>query len=138
MQGEIEHNGIVQKVTEEKITIKIISESACASCHAKEACLASDKKEKEIEVFRFSGGFIPGQEVKVIGKLSQGIKAVVYGYILPFVVVFAILIIINAITKNEALSGILAICSLVPYFLVLYLFRNKMKKQFEFEIKPIQ
>ncbi len=48
MQGEIEHKGIVQKVSERKITVGIINESACASCHAKGACTVADMKDKEI------------------------------------------------------------------------------------------
>jgi sigma-E factor negative regulatory protein RseC len=138
MQGEIEHKGIVQEVSENKITVGIISESACASCHAKGVCTVADKKDKEIEIVRFSGLFHVGQQVIVIGRSSQGFKALFYGYILPFIVVFATLVISNSITHNEGFSGILSLAVLVPYYSVLYLFRNKLKRILEFEIKPIQ
>ncbi|HBL75259.1 MAG: hypothetical protein A2W90_22205 [Bacteroidetes bacterium GWF2_42_66] len=137
MQGEIEHAGIVQKVSEDRITVGIITESACASCHAKGACTAADTKDKEVEIVRFSGVFHVGQQVTVFGRSSQGFKAVFYGYVFPFVIVFITLFASNSITGNEGLSGILSLAILVPYYFILFLFRNKLKKVFEFEIKPI-
>ena len=138
MQGEIEHKGIVQRVSEDKITVGIISESACASCHAKGACNVADIKDKEVEIIKFSGIFHVGQQVMIIGRSFQGFKAMFYGYLLPFVVVISTLIISNSISSNEGLNGILSLGILVPYYFILVLFRNKLKKVLEFEIKPVQ
>lgn len=138
MQGEIEHKGIVQRVSEDKITVGIITESACASCHAKGACTVADIKDKEVEINNFSGSFHVGQHVTVAGRSSQGFKALLFGYLLPFLAVISTLIISISITGNEGLSGILALGILVPYYIILFLFRNKMKKILQFEIKPIQ
>ncbi len=137
MQGEIEHIGIIQKVSEDRITVGIITESACASCHAKGACTAAETKEKEVEIVRFSGVFHVGQQVTIFGRSSQGFKAVFYGYALPFLIVITTLFASNSITGNEALSGILSLAILVPYYFILFLFRNKLRKILEFEIKPI-
>lgn len=138
MQGEIEHTGIVQKISDNKITVGIISESACASCHAKGACTMADIKEKNIEITRFHDSFCIGQRVRVVGRLSQGVKATFWGYILPFVIVILTLIISGFFTENEGVRGVLALGILVPYYFILFLFRNKMKKVLEFEIKTIQ
>jgi len=138
MQGEIEHKGIVQKISEDKITVGIISESACASCHAKGACTVADMKEKEVEITRFSGSFHVGQQVTIVGRSLQGFKALFYGYVLPFLIVIVTLIASVLITNNEGLSGILALGVLVPYYFILFLCRDRMKKIFEFEIKSIQ
>jgi sigma-E factor negative regulatory protein RseC len=137
MEDIISHRGIVLSVTENKIVVSIINESACASCHAKGACSASDMKEKEIEITRFSGRYEIGQPVILTGKTSQGYKAIFYGYILPFVLVLATLVLAVNSTQNEGLSGLLALAILIPYFLTLSLFRNKLKKSFEFEISAI-
>ncbi len=137
MQGEIQHKGIVQKVSEDRITVGIISESACASCHAKGACTVADIKDKEIEISRFSGVFHVGQPVVVVGRLSQGFRALFFGYVFPFILVVATLFTFLSITGNEGVSGILSLSILVPYYFGLYLFRDKLKKAFEFEIKSI-
>jgi sigma-E factor negative regulatory protein RseC len=137
MNEKVLHEGIIQEVSENKIIVSIINASACSSCHAKGACLASDMKEKEIEIRHFSGEYRPGQRVNVVGKTQQGTKAVFYGYLLPFLLVFVSLFLSISLTNNEALSGLLSLAILLPYYGALYLFRNKLKRSFEFEIAAI-
>ncbi len=138
MLEKIEHKGIVQKVSEEKITVGIISESACASCHAKGACTVADVQDKEIEIVRFTGTYQVGQQVVVTGQSSQGFKALFFGYVLPFLIVLITLFSLSALTHSEGLSGLIALGTLIPYYFALFLFRNRLKKILEFEIKPIQ
>lgn len=137
MDEKVFHAGVVQDVSVNKITVAIINASACSSCHAKGACLASDMKEKEIEIFNFSGEYYPGQIVNIVGRTSQGFKAAFYGYVLPFILVFTTLIISISLTKSEGLSGIISLAILIPYYAGLYFFRNKIKRSFEFEIAAI-
>ena len=134
MEEKVLHAGVIQEVSENKITVAIINASACSSCHAKGACLASDLKEKEIEIIHFSGEYYPGQHVNIVGSTSQGYKAAFYGYVLPFIVVFTTLILSTSLIENEGFAGFLSLAILVPYYAALYFFRNKLKKSFEFEI----
>lgn len=137
MEEKILHAGIVQEVSENKITVIIVNASACSSCHASGACLASDLKEKEIEISHFSGKFHPGQMVNVVGHISQGYRAAFYGYLLPFFVVFITLIIVFSLTKNEGIAGLLSLAALGPYYIILYFLRNKIRRSFDFEISSI-
>ena len=138
MQGEIEHRGIVQKISDNQITVTIINVSACTSCHAKGACSVADMKDKEVEIYQFSGEFRVGQQVVVTGKTAQGFKALFFGYLLPFIFVLTTLILTTSFIGDEGISGLISLGILVPYYAVLYFFRDKLKKSFEFEIKPIQ
>ncbi|GAO30252.1 hypothetical protein JCM15548_12511 [Geofilum rubicundum JCM 15548] len=70
---KIEHQGIVDEVTDKGIKVKIISLSACASCHAKGACSVSDMEEKEVNVAP-SGNFQPGDQVMVVGSSAQAYR----------------------------------------------------------------
>lgn len=137
MQEKVLHTGIIQAVSEDKLTVTIVSASACSSCHAKGACLASDMKEKEIDIYRFDGKYQQGQHVNIVGQTSQGYKAAFYGYVLPFLLVFATLLITISITHSDGLSGLLSLAILFPYYAVLYFFRNNLKRSFEFEISAI-
>jgi len=137
MEEKVLHDGVVQQVLENKITVIIINASACASCHAKGACLASDLKEKEIEIVRFSGKYYVGQQVNIVGTPAQGLKAVFYGYLLPFLFVIATLLVSISYTSSEGLAGLLALAALIPYYGTLYFFRNELKSSFEFEISAI-
>lgn len=137
MEEKVLHAGVVQEVSENKITVVIVNASACSSCHASGACLASDLKEKEIEISHFSGDYHPGQMVNVVGRISQGYRAAFYGYLLPFGVVFVTLILGVTLTKSEGFAGLLSLAVLVPYYTILYFFRNKIKRSFDFEISSI-
>lgn len=137
MGEKILHDGVVQQVSENKITVVIVNASACASCHAKGACISSDMKEKEIEIVRFSGEYHVGQHVNVVGTTSQGLKAVLLGYLLPFLLVIITLLSGISITKSEGFAGLLSMLILIPYYGILYLYRNSLKGSFEFEISAI-
>jgi len=134
MKEKVLHEGVVHAVFDDKITVVIINASACSACHAKGACLASDLKEKEIEIRNFKGQFHNGQQVNIVGEISQGYKAAFFGYFLPFLVVFFTLILVFSITDNEGTSGILSLVILIPYYAMLYFFREKIKKSFDFQI----
>ena len=138
MSEEISHQGVIKKLSEESIIVGIITESACASCHAKGACTAADMKDKEIEITSFIGDFYIGQHVNVIGKSSQGFKALALGYLLPFILLLAVLILSSYFTTNEGISGLLSLSILLPYYLILFFYRNKLKQSFQFKIKPLE
>jgi sigma-E factor negative regulatory protein RseC len=92
-------------------------------------------KEKEIEITRFNNFYTPGQQVTVALCESNGIKAVVFAYIVPFIIVMSALIISASFTDNELIIGIISLGSLVPYYLLLSIFREKFRKSFVFEIE---
>ncbi len=138
MSGEVSHKGVIKEFSKKGIIVGIIAESACAACHAKGACSASDMTEKEIEIDHYKGEFQIGQHVLVTGKTSQGFKALFLAYLLPFILVMMVLIITTNLSVNEGLSGLLSVGILIPYYLILYLFRNRLKQSFDFEIGPIQ
>jgi len=117
------------------MTVTIVNESACSSCHAKGACTMADLKEKEIEISRFNGKYSPGEEVIVIFREAQGFQALFYGYVLPFLVVFITLIVTYSVTNNEILAGLLSLGILIPYYITLYFFRDFLKKVFKFELE---
>ena len=126
--------GVVQSIENHKVIVKVMSVSACASCHAKGACTASDTSEKLIEVaLADAGDFKPGQLVTVKVESSAGNVALFYGYILPFLLVFVALIVsVNLV--SEVFAGLISLGILLPYYAVLYILRNKMGKRFRFTI----
>lgn len=72
----IEHEGIIEKISGNKITVRISKQSACSTCHAKGACMAADSKEKRVDITDYSGRFTENERVIVEGKESIGYKAV--------------------------------------------------------------
>ncbi|MGE4586412.1 MAG: SoxR reducing system RseC family protein [Mangrovibacterium sp.] len=137
MAGEISHKGVVKEFSPERVVVTILAESACAGCHARGVCSAADLSEKEIEITPCGTEYQPGQQVLITGKTSQGFKALFLGYLCPFILLITVLILTLSLTGEEGLSGLLALGTLLPYYLIIYLLRNKIKRSFDFKIGPL-
>ena len=132
----IEHLGRVDAVTPNDIRVVIVSQSACASCHAKGACTASKKKKKIIVISKTSHNYLVGETVKVLLKQSLGYKALFLGYLLPLIILLTSLFTFSAF-MSEGKAGLFALATLLPYYAILYFFRNKIARQFNFDIEKI-
>ena len=132
----ITREGIITKISSDDLEIRILSKSACAACHAQSACSMSDMKEKILTVPRPKNrNFQLMQQVNVKMKVSQGNKAAILGYLLPFILLMAVLFTLIGCGLGEGLSALCSIAALIPYYIILYLRRDKLKKQFEYEIE---
>ncbi len=131
----VSHEGVITKIDGDTLEIKIIAQSACAACHAKSACTMSDQAEKVLTVPKPEDQeFQLFQKVKVVMAVGQGNKAAVLAYLVPIVLLLAALFICLGIGLSEGLAALIGIAVLIPYYLVLYLCRDKLKKRFEYTI----
>ncbi|HCC70380.1 MAG TPA: hypothetical protein DEQ09_04415 [Bacteroidales bacterium] len=130
----IEHTGIVKSVENKHVIVNIVQHPACSGCIASGICDLSDQKNKEIKAVGLEG-VRAGDEVSVIMKQSMGFRALFLGYLLPFLIVMLILIVMTSLSFSEPVSGIAAVSSLIPYYSLLYIKRNKIGKSFSFTIK---
>ena len=71
------------------------------------------------------------------GRTSLGMQAVLIAYLLPFLLMLFTLIFTMHYFDNEPLAAGLSLAVLVPFYVLLYFFRNKLKKNFSFFIKQI-
>ena len=133
---EITHKGIITAIDPEITTIQIISESACSACHAKGLCSLGDAKVKEVQVR--TSAWIPrkvGDEVEVALRKAMGYKAVFIAYGLPLVVLFVTLFTLNIAGAGELWAGLGAIGAVLLCYLVIFLFRGKLSKEYTFYLK---
>ena len=131
----IDHAGVIDRIEGDRARVRIMSESACASCHAKGACSAADQEEKYIDVPLEENNYQTGDAVRVEVSRNLGMKAVALGYVYPFLLLMAVLVGMLALGVPELKSGLFALLSLVPYYLLLYLFRNRIDSNFTFSLK---
>ncbi len=135
--GGICQQGTVVSSGRSSVIVRITAQSACVACHAKEVCSPGDMEAKIIEAHSENPhDYHSGQKVNVMIKDSAGWLAVVFGYVAPFVVLFVALFVFINLTGSEGLGALIAIMLLMPYYLILYLFRGRLKKQIRFEVKP--
>jgi sigma-E factor negative regulatory protein RseC len=135
-KNQIEHDGFIKQIENDKIIVEIASASACVSCQIKGFCAVSEVEMKDIEVYASNTqDYKVGQKVTVVLAENLGIKAVFLGYFLPFIFLVVTLFVLFNITKNELWSGLGAVGILIPYYLILSLFKKKISKEFTFKIK---
>ena len=136
MGERIIHEGIVDHMTADAVFVRILSKSACAECHSKSMCSVSEMTEKLIEVKQKASGFDNGELVNVILDRSLGNKAVLLGYFIPFLLLIFTLI-ISSVFLSELWAGLLSLAVLVPYYMVLFLLKDRLSKTFNFRIEKI-
>ena len=131
----ISHEGVVTKITDDELEIKILAQSACAACHAKSACGMGEQAEKILTVPRPEGQeFQLLQKVNVRMAVGQGNKAAILAYLIPIILLLAVLFVCLGLGLGEGLAALISIVALVPYYIVLYLKRDALKKKFEYFI----
>ena len=134
--SEITHRGRIVSITPEYTTVEIVSESACAACHAKGLCSLGDSKIKQVEVpTRGWDNYTVGQEVSVVLRATMGHKAVWLAYVVPLLVMVAALLGILAAGGSELLAGLGAIGAVAVYYGVIWLLRDRLRKEYVFNIK---
>ncbi|MBO4758234.1 MAG: SoxR reducing system RseC family protein [Bacteroidales bacterium] len=132
----VSHRGKVVQVTPEFTTVEIISSSACSACHASGVCGMSEYTKKAVEVpTRAWENFTPGEEVNVVLKSSMGHKAVWLAYVLPLLVLVAVLMGTLALDAGELVAGLGAIAGVAVYYLLLWLFKDRLRNEYVFTIE---
>lgn len=138
MTTEIKHSGIVDEIIGDCVKVRIVQSSACASCKIAGHCNASESKEKIVDVYdRGAGRLAVGDSVVVIASQRMGYFAVMLSSVIPLFVLIAVLAIVLAVTGNEVAAAVSSLCSLLPYYLVLYAFRYKIKTRLPFRVERV-
>ena len=132
----IEHQGVITDIAGHKVSVTILQQSACSSCHARGACTAADSKEKMVDIADYTGKYKVNDLVTVVGQKSMGYRAVLWAFVIPIIILVSILVVsVNAWGLGEIDAALAAIISLVPYYAILYLLRDRMAGSFKFTIK---
>lgn len=135
MEHRVSHEGIVTEIDNNNIQIKILSKSACASCNIKTACNMSEMQEKIITIAAPKDKELSvGQEVKISITLGHANKAVIFAYVIPSIILISMIFILNGFKIDEGINALISIGSLIPYYLILFIFKDKIKRNFEYEI----
>ncbi len=131
----IEQEGIVEEIADHRIRVKLRRDSACGQCSAHALCDLSDISERIIESADDSLNLKTGDVVGVAITRSMGNRAVLLGYLVPFILLLSVLITLTSLGFNELLSGLVSIFILIPYYLLIYLLRDRLKNSFHFTVR---
>ncbi len=135
----LEHKGIVTAVGEKMVEVEFTVEEACAGCKAKELCGKTDSGDRRfVTVYEpLAEYFAVGEEVMVMVSESAGIKAAMWAYIVPLVVLLGSLALTAEIGWGKLASGLATLGMVALYYVVLWMFRKKIEKEIVFKIRKI-
>jgi len=133
--NKIEHEGVIFRIDSDSVFVRIVQQAACSDCHAKSACSIADAKEKTIEIPDSSGKYKVGEKVIITGDASIGLKAVLYAFVIPLVLLITVLALALYFSASETTAALAAIIFLAGYYSVLYLFRDSLKNKFIFSLR---
>ncbi|MEI3054016.1 MAG: SoxR reducing system RseC family protein [Prevotella sp.] len=136
MSNKIKHAGVVDGVEGECVRVRILQSSACSACKVAAHCNASETKEKVIDVMDADAShYQKGDQVMVVADTAVGFRASLYGYLLPLILMVVTLVGVLAATHSEGLAALSALGILMPYYVLLFLMRNKLRNRLSFTLE---
>lgn len=136
MSNKIKHAGVVDGVEGECVRVRILQSSACSACKVAAHCNASETKEKLIDVMDADAShYQKGDQVMVVADTAVGFRASLYGYLLPLILMVVTLVGVLAATHSEGLAALSALGILMPYYVLLFLMRNKLRNRLSFTLE---
>ena len=134
--GEVSHKGKVVSVGKGKVSVQIVSESACSACHAAGLCGASESKKKIVDVPVYGDqAYSIGQEVEVCLARKMGLKAVLLSYVIPLVILLILVLTLSSIGLGELVCGLASIGGVALYYLILYFRRDSLAEGYVFYVR---
>lgn len=133
--GNIQHDAVVERIEGDKVIVRVEKRGACAGCHAKGICGESGS-ERIIEVRTpYASEFKMGDKVVVaLLKPSMGMTSVVWGYLLPLIVLVAILFGCKSLGVEDGPSALASIVAVALYYVGIYFTRKIFERKIEFTI----
>ena len=136
MNQRITHSGVVDSVEDGCVHVRIVQTSACAACKVASYCNAAESKEKMIDVYCDNvAAYRTGQQVTVSTSGQVAAKALLWAFGVPFVLLMVVLVLVLLLTGNEGWAALGALGALIPYYIILWLLRDKMREQLAFRIE---
>ena len=134
--GEVSHKGKVVSVGKGKVSVQIVSESACSACHAAGLCGASESKKKIVDVPVYGDqAYSIGQEVEVCLARKMGLKAVLLSYVIPLVILLILVLTLSSIGLGALVCGLASIGGVALYYLILYFRRDSLAEGYVFYVR---
>lgn len=131
------HDGIVKKASAGYVTVEIASTSACASCAAHAKCGFAESKNKTMDIPTSEwANYSEGQAVVVNIDQSRGMLAVWLAYVLPALIMLAVILGLSYMGAAEWVVALAALAILGAYVAILYFLRSRLERKFNISISP--
>ena len=136
--SQIEHKGTVALVGRNFVRVDIEVMEACGSCASRKACAMGQGTTREIMVYTDEASIYSiGEEVKVSAKQSLGVIAVLLCYVVPLIVLVAVLAVAVSLGVTEGVAALISLVITAAYYAILALMKDKISRRVTFTISKI-
>lgn len=136
----IDHIGRVESIDAAKgnLRVRLEGEHECGACPAANLCHGAENGAQYIDVaVRNPGAFRVGDRVRMRGTERMHRRAIMLATVLPCIALIAIMTLIYVLTGDQLWSALGGLGSMLIFFLALYLARNRVAHEFEFDVRKI-
>lgn len=133
----IDHIGVVLALLGDgEAKVEMFDKEGCDTCAAAKLCNAAGGNGKT----ELTAALPVGSEVKVGDKVivrgTEAIhhKAILIATVIPCLALIAVMGIVFILTLSQGIAAIAGLGSMFLFFLLLYLFRNRLSREFRFTI----
>lgn len=133
--SEINHSGIVKKITQNYLEVSVAAGTACDGCHARSVCLPGGDREKIIRVEGNHPLISPGDRVMVSMKAGQGFGAVVLAYLIPVIVMVTTLFTVIGAGGSDGMAAFSALSATAIWFFILWLLKSRIQRRVIFSVR---
>ena len=135
MSSTLQHRGVVTRVEAQTVVVSVVAQSACAGCHAKGICGESGAERVIVVKTSNASEYSVGESVVVaLQRRSMALVSVVWGYVVPLVVLLAVLFGSVSLGLSDGIAALSTILAVVIYYVGLYVARRVFERKIEFTI----
>ena len=135
MSSTLQHRGVVARVEAQTVVVSVVAQSACAGCHAKGICGESGAERVIVVKTSNASEYSVGESVVVaLQRQSMALVSVVWGYVVPLVVLLAVLFGSVSLGLSDGIAALSTILAVVIYYVGLYVARRVFERKIEFTI----
>lgn len=136
------HKAVIKRIDWESNTLTaVLSDNEdCGVCPASRICgaMSADKSRTLTVKVSNASAFHVGEEVELEGTARMHHKAVMLATVLPAIALVAIMTAIYMLTFNQLAAALSGLGAMILFFIVLYLCRDKVAKEFNFIVKKTE
>lgn len=130
--------GVVVQTAAQWVEVRIEVPSACHSCQASAICGFDSKKPQLVTIACDGTQHHVGEQVEILAHPKQGLKAALWAYCLPFLLLVATILLALGLGASQGLAALVGLLILIPYFLLLHAFSARLGKSFSYQIQSVK
>lgn len=131
----IYHEGVAEEVNEKTALVRFVQNGACGSCQLKSVCNPAEQRVRLVQACH-DGSLHPGDPVRVGVEESVAWLSILFSFVLPFMVVATSFFTIYFRTGSDIVAGVTALAVLPVYYLLVYMFRERLAGKVRFTAIP--